>query len=183
MRGRKRDMTGVKIERLTFIREAGRYISPTSGEGKIQWYVRCDCGVDKVVVLTHVLHGPFRVKSCGCFGNEQRGLSAIARCTKHGEARRGKLTREYNAYKGMKERCSNPGHKAWKNYGGRGVAICERWALSFENFLSDMGRCPPKLTLDRKNNDGNYEPDNCRWATAREQRMNQRPRTYRTGRG
>ncbi len=73
----------------------------------------------------------------------------------------------------MKDRCLNPNDKNYKNYGGRGITVCERW-MDFTNFLADMGEKPEGLTLDRINNDGNYEPGNCRWATWKEQRRNQR---------
>ena len=73
----------------------------------------------------------------------------------------------------MIERTSNPRNKAYKDYGGRGITVCERW-LKFENFFADMGARPPGLTLDRRNNDGNYEPGNCRWATRHEQVVNRR---------
>src|SRR5262245_9255007 len=88
-----------------------------------------------------------------------------------------KRSPELNSWYGMKNRCSNPKSSAWSNYGGRGIAVCQRWAESFNNFLADMGPKPsPKHSIDRyPNNDGNYEPGNCRWATQAEQRANQRP--------
>jgi hypothetical protein len=87
------------------------------------------------------------------------------------ETGRGRTTRAYHSW-GF----TNPNTKAFKNYGGRGITICERWRQSFEAFLADMGEPPEGYTLDRKNNDGCYEPDNCRWATRLEQNLYQRPR-------
>jgi hypothetical protein len=85
-------------------------------------------------------------------------------------------TPEHKAWIAMKQRCSNPKDGAWKNYGGRGIQVCERWISSFENFLADVGKRPsPEFSLDRfPNNDGNYEPGNVRWATKQDQIDNQR---------
>lgn len=89
-------------------------------------------------------------------------------------------TAEHRAWKSMKDRCLNPNDKRYADYGGRGIGVCERWRASFEAFYKDVGPKPdPTLTLDRINNDGNYEPGNVRWATWREQRLNQRPRRQR----
>jgi hypothetical protein len=94
----------------------------------------------------------------------------------HGGSRRGKILPEYYSWADMKSRCENPKHHAYKNYGGRGIKICQQWRLSFATFIEDMGRRPsPKYSLDRfPDNNGNYEPGNCRWATTEQQLRNQR---------
>jgi hypothetical protein len=91
----------------------------------------------------------------------------------HGGAANYGMTREYSSWAGMRQRCLNPKHKNYKNYGGRGIRVCDRWN-SFTAFLSDMGLCPPEQSLDRINNEGNYEPSNCRWATRKQQNRNYR---------
>jgi hypothetical protein len=93
--------------------------------------------------------------------------------TTHGETVNGP-SREYRTWQGIQQRCYNPDAQNFKYYGARGIKVCQRWLESFENFLVDMGRCPPSLTLERNDNDGNYEPSNCRWATWSEQNRNKR---------
>jgi len=95
---------------------------------------------------------------------------------KHGYAPRKGRNSTYTTWRNMIERTANSKVPAYKNYGGRGISVCERWRHSFPNFLADMGECPPGLTIDRINNDGNYEPGNCRWATRKQQQANKRPK-------
>ena len=103
--------------------------------------------------------------------------------TKHGHSsKNGKLSLTYISWQNMKQRCQNPNHSRFKDWGARDIKVCERWQ-DFTNFLADMGEKPEGLTLDRINNDGDYEPGNCRWATWKEQRRNQReakPYIHRT---
>jgi hypothetical protein len=139
-----------------------------------RWFCRCDCGNTTVVRGSELRNGA--TKSCGCLR-----LEILDQCrTTHGMTK----TAEYGIWKGMKERCYNATHKQYHRYGGRGITICDRWRNSFENFFADMGKRPsPKHSIDRENNDGNYEPGNCRWATMREQQNNRSSCSYITFEG
>jgi hypothetical protein len=125
-----------------------------------------------------------KVVSCGCAKRERaKGLNAkyqhlaVQARTTHGLAPRGAPHPLYSVWAGMIQRCTNPKAKKWARYGGRGIRVCERWRNDFAAFVADLAPKPsPGHSLDRKDNDGNYEPGNVRWATAHEQRINQRPR-------
>lgn len=162
MRGRFNDLTGRKFGRLTVIRR----VFPNAKHGHAMWECQCSCGQIKTI-LGHMLKSG-KTKSCGCLKIELQ--------TTHGEgfSHGKKPTKEYRAWQDMKQRCSNPNNLAYKHYGMRGIKVCDRWINSYENFIEDMGRCPSGLTLERKDNNGNYEPRNCKWATWNDQNRNHR---------
>lgn len=129
--------------------------------------VRCDCGTIKIIQVSSLPSG--HTRSCGCLRKEETKKRLLV----HGHAVRGKTSPEYCSWYGMIRRCNNPKNKSYRYYGGRGIKVCQRWKSSFVNFLADMGKKPSKKhSIDRINNDGNYGPGNCRWATKRQQVMN-----------
>lgn len=163
-KGPPKEMIGLRFGRLVVLRQNGKMYGD-----QYAWLCQCDCG-EKTTVCGHSLRAK-RSTSCGCLSREV----ASARSLKHGATVGGVWALEYRSYQKMKERCLNSNHKHYSNYGGRGVIICQRWLDGFDNFLSDMGSKPtPSHTLDRINTYGNYEPENCRWATRKEQNQNSR---------
>ena len=115
-----------------------------------------------------------RTKSCGCLRSELGRAMGVKTTLRHGEGSNGKETPEYRAWSNMLSRCNNANHRLFKHYGARGISVCAEWR-TYENFIANMGRRPSDAhSLDRINNEGNYEPSNCRWATSTEQNNNRR---------
>lgn len=163
--GRARiDLRGQTFGRLTV-----RAMVASNSAGQSIWACQCACGELLSVAATHLRRGA--VKSCGCLRREL-GIERLLRSPRrtHGATE----TVEYETWQRMIQRCTNPNSEVFEYYGGRGITVCERWRKSFENFRADMGLRPEGMSIDRKDVNGNYEPTNCRWATAIEQRLNQR---------
>jgi len=157
------DITGRRFGALTAQWPAGK-----KGNNHNMWLCLCQCGNLKLVFQSNLVKSSHST-SCGCLRTKQ----LVKRSLRHGQSY--EKAGSYGAWLSMKQRCLNSNNKRYIHYGGRGITICDRWLNSFESFFADMGVRPEGLTLDSINNDANYEPGNCRWATWLQQRHNRRP--------
>jgi len=149
------DLSGKRFGRLVVVERKGHNL-----HGVILWLCQCDCGKHWIVRTDHLRSG--KTRSCGCLYSERNNYKKSR-------------TKEYRAWRNMIQRCTNPQHRDYKDYGGRGITVCERWLREFDMFMEDMGTAPSKeLSLDRINNDLGYSPENCKWSTAKEQANNKR---------
>lgn len=152
------DITGKKYSRLTVISRTENKV------GGVAWLCKCECGKESVATTKNLNSG--HTKSCGCYNND-------VKLTNNGVTISHKSL--YKVWFGVKQRCQNKNIKAYKNYGGRGISICEKWDNSFQSFLEDVGERPSlRHSLDRIDNNGNYEPSNIKWSTKEEQARNTR---------
>lgn len=160
----KKVTPGARFGRLVVVEYAGKR------KGRFHWLCKCDCGGQKVTATSNLTGGG--TQSCGCLQRERAGPNGSR--TTHNLSN----TPEYATWQSIKQRCFNKNNRAWIRYGGRGITMAEEWVDSFESFFEHVGPKPSaKHSIDRIDNDGNYEPGNVRWATSKQQRNNRRDQT------
>lgn len=162
------DLTGTAFGRLTAVKIVRR-----ANSRHVFWECLCSCGQRTTVNVGNLRSG--KVKSCGCLRREMYAAGTAHR--RHGHARKQQQSPEFKIWVQILQRCNNPNNRAWKNYGGRGITVCDTWQGhdGFQRFLDDVGTRPSAhLTLDRKNNNLGYEPGNCVWVSRTTQNSNRR---------
>lgn len=168
------DLTGQTYGRLTVERRA-----ENSKAGGARWCCRCSCGATLIVEAIKMRTG--NTLSCGCLRRET--TSAIGRrAFRHGGKVGGKESKEYGPWRAMHRRCYDPDNTSYQWYGAKGIKVCRRWH-KYENFLADMGRRPPGMTLDRRDNTKDYSKSNCRWASHTDQQRNRSSNRHLTYKG
>lgn len=167
------DISGLRFDRLVAVKSTDVRVAK-----KVMWECICDCGNTTLANVCQLQQG-LRT-SCGCA--KKAGNQIYKKPSQHGHFVGDKPTATYRIWTGMRTRCNNPRMPSWPHYGGRGIKVCERWK-KFENFLADMGEKPDGKSLDRINNDGDYCPENCRWATDIEQHRNRSDNVFWTHNG
>lgn len=168
------DLTGEKFGKLTVVERKG-----TDKHGGALWLCKCECGNEKLTTSNHLRMG--KCSSCGCL--QTAHMKELGKAKKHGYAN----SDIYKRYHNIISRCFNPNVYSYTDYGSRGITVCERWRNSFEAFYDDVSKLPhfgeKGYSLDRIDNNGNYEPNNVRWATKKEQNNNTRNNHYITYNG
>lgn len=159
--GRARDITGLRVGSLTVVAKDSVY-----GRGHLKWLCRCDCGNTTIVPASRLCQKGRPTRSCGCLNSYRSTKNITHAMTK---------THPYQVWRNLRYRCAKPSHPQFHHYGGRGISVCDRWNSSFEDFWADVkSGYKPGLYLDRIDNNGNYEPSNCRWVTPRVSTENRR---------